>query len=436
MAYGGGTWLFQNKVLPGTYINFVSLARAIVSLADRGYVAMAMELDWGVDGEVFTVENSDFQKNSLKIFGYSYDHEKMKGLRDLFSNAKTVYCYKLNEGAKASNDLATAKYAGERGNSIKITVAANVDAPTMFDVTTLLDNKKVDVQTVKTAKDLVNNDFVDFKTGATLTPTVAKPLENGTNGSAVTGTEYQKFLDKIETYYFNTLGCLATDETIKKLYIQFTKRMRDEVGAKFQTVVYRGAYADHEGVISVENKTISKDDKESSAVYWVTGAEAGCHVNKSVSNKVYDGDFTFEFKENQTALENGIKAGKFLFHKADNKPVVLTDINTFTSITVDKNDDFTSNQVIRVLDQIAVDIAKLFNKSFVGKVDNDEDGRVSLKDNIVDHHKELQRVRAIENFVAEDVTVEKGKDKKSVLVTDKVTPVAAMEKLYMSVIVA
>ena len=92
--------------------------------------------------------------------------------------------------------------------------------------------------------------------------------------------------------------------------------------------------------------------------------------------------------------------------------------------------------MIRVLDQIAVDIAKLFNKSFVGKVDNDEDGRVSLKDNIVDHHKELQRVRAIENFVAEDVVVEKGKDKKSVLVTDKVTPVAAMEKLYMSVIVA
>jgi hypothetical protein len=59
MAYGGGTWLFQNKVLPGTYINFVSLARAIVALADRGYVAMPLELDWGVDGEVFTVEATE-----------------------------------------------------------------------------------------------------------------------------------------------------------------------------------------------------------------------------------------------------------------------------------------------------------------------------------------------------------------------------------------
>ena len=82
------------------------------------------------------------------------------------------------------------------------------------------------------------------------------------------------------------------------------------------------------------------------------------------------------------------------------------------------------------------DIAKLFNKSFVGKVNNDDDGRMALKDNIVDHHKELQRVRAIENFISDDVTVEKGKDKKSVLVTDKVTPVNAMEKLYMNVIVA
>ena len=158
MAYGGGTWLFQNKVLPGTYINFVSLARSIVALADRGYTAMALELDWGVDGEVFTVENSDFQKDSLKIFGYDYTHEKMKGLRDLFANARTLYCYKLNEGVKASNDLATAKYAGVRGNDIKITVAVNVDNPSNYDVITLLDGKKMDLQTVASATELVNND--------------------------------------------------------------------------------------------------------------------------------------------------------------------------------------------------------------------------------------------------------------------------------------
>ena len=39
MALGGGTWLTQNKVLNGAYINFISAARASTNLSDRGYVA-------------------------------------------------------------------------------------------------------------------------------------------------------------------------------------------------------------------------------------------------------------------------------------------------------------------------------------------------------------------------------------------------------------
>ena len=61
MALGGGTWLFQNKKLPGTYINFVSKVRATTDIADRGYGTMALELDWGPVGEVFTVTAEDFQ---------------------------------------------------------------------------------------------------------------------------------------------------------------------------------------------------------------------------------------------------------------------------------------------------------------------------------------------------------------------------------------
>ena len=63
MALGGGTWLFQNKKLPGTYINFISKDRPMTDIADRGYAAMALDLDWGVSGVVFRVEAEDFQKN-------------------------------------------------------------------------------------------------------------------------------------------------------------------------------------------------------------------------------------------------------------------------------------------------------------------------------------------------------------------------------------
>ena len=100
MALGGGNFISQNKVLPGTYINFVSAAHASAALSDRGYAAMPPVLGWGIENEVFAVTSGDFQKNSLEIFGYPYTHEKMKGLRDLFANASMLYAYRLDSGGE------------------------------------------------------------------------------------------------------------------------------------------------------------------------------------------------------------------------------------------------------------------------------------------------------------------------------------------------
>ena len=72
MALGGGNWLTQNKVLPGSYINFSSVAKASATLSDRGYAAAPFVLSWGPEGEVFPVTSGEFQKNSKAIFGYGY----------------------------------------------------------------------------------------------------------------------------------------------------------------------------------------------------------------------------------------------------------------------------------------------------------------------------------------------------------------------------
>lgn len=434
MALGGGVWLTQNKVIPGSYINFISAARASVNLSDRGYATMPLILDWGPDDEVFTVEVADFQKESLKIFGYDYTNDKIKGLRDLFRNIKTLYAYKLNKGVKASNTFATAKYSGIRGNNITIVIESNVDSPSEFDVYTLFDNNEVDIQTVGAATELVSNDYVDFKTSAELVATAGVPMTGGTNGE-VTGNNYQTFLDKIESYSFNTLGCISTEDSIKDLFAQFTKRLRDDMGVKFQTVLYNHK-ADYEGVINLKNKITDVGELESSLVYWTTGASAGCAVNKSNTNKTYDGDFTVFVDYKQSELEKAIKAGEFVFHKVGDEVRVLTDIDSFVSVTKDKNEDFQSNQVIRVLDQIANDIAVLFNKQYIGQAQNNEAGRIAFWNDLVAYNKELERIQALENVVADDIKVQKGNDKKSVLVNNPVTPVCAMEKLYMTVVVS
>ncbi|HBF9560480.1 TPA: phage tail sheath family protein [Clostridioides difficile] len=436
MALGGGTFVTQNKILPGAYINFISAKRATSSLSDRGIVAMPLELDWGIDEEVFQVTSDDFEKYSVKYFGYDYTHEKLKGLRDLFKNIRLGYFYKLNKGVKASCSIATARCSGIRGNDLKVIVTTNIDDNAKFDVVTLLDNKKVDTQIAKVITELQDNDYVTWKKEATLEATAGLTFTNGTNGEAVTGTEYQAFLDKIESYSFNALGCLATTAEIKSLFVEFTKRMRDKVGAKFQTVLYKKNDADYEGVVSVENKIKDTGLLESSLIYWTTGAIAGCDINKSNTNKRYDGEFDVDVNYTQIHLEEALKTGKFIFHKVGDEVHVLEDINTFVSFTDEKNDDFSSNQSVRVLDQIANDIATLFNTKYLGEVPNDKSGRISFWNDVVKHHEQLQNMRAIEDFKADDVSVEPGSDKKTVVVSDAVKVISAMSKLYMTVSVS
>lgn len=431
---GGGTFTAQNKKLPGTYINFASASRASASLSDRGIVAIPLLMDWGAADEVFEVSNEKFVNNSLKIFGYDYSHDKMKGLRDLFKNTKTLYAYRLNgKGTKATNTYAEAKYPGIRGNDLKIIISKNVDDETKFDVKTVLEFKEMDVQTVKNSSELVANDWVTFKS-AELQETASTPLASGTNGTEVTTSEYQAFLNAIESYSFNALGCPVEDAKINELFVTFTKRMRDEVGAKFQTIVYRKP-ADYEGVISVENE-VTDDVNKASVVYWTTGAQAGCAVNKSLTNTAYDGEFKIKVDYTQSQLADALESGKFIFHNVTGEVRVLEDINTFTSVTDEKSIDFSNNQTIRVIDQIANDVAALFNTKYLGKIPNNASGRISLQSDVVAIHRALEDIQAIENFSADDIVVAQGDTKKSVVLTDKITVINAMSQLYMSCVIS
>lgn len=425
MAFGGGTFTMQNKVLPGSYLNFISASKATAALSDRGIVAIGMELDWGTDGKIIQITTEDILKHSLKLLGYEYTHEKMKPMRDLFKHATVVYLYRLNSGEKASCDYATAKCSGIRGNAIKLVIAANVEDEKRWDVKTYFGEQLVDEQIGVTTADLKDNDFVNFKPDITLTATAGINLTGGTN-QVVTGTQHQTFLSFIESESFHVLGCTAEDEATKELYIAFTKRLREEMGIKFQTVLYNQA-ADFEGVISVKNSA--------ELVYWVTGAQAGCAVNQSLTNREYNGEYEITTRYTQNELVQSIQKGEFVFHKVGDTYRVLTDINSLVTTTMEKGEDFKSNQTVRVLDQIGNDIAVLFQKKYLGKIPNDESGRTLLWSDLVTYFGELQRLRAIEAFSSDAVVVSMGESKKSVVVESSITPVNAMEQLYMTVVV-
>ena len=60
----GGTWIDQNKVRPGVYINYSSSPATLASMGDRGIVCIAKQLSWGDNEEFIVIEdpNDCFEK--------------------------------------------------------------------------------------------------------------------------------------------------------------------------------------------------------------------------------------------------------------------------------------------------------------------------------------------------------------------------------------
>lgn len=433
---GGGTFTAQNKILPGTYINFVSAASASPELSERGIATMPLVLDWGPDDEVFEVTPADFQAHARRLFGYDADAPELRGLRDFFlTGVRLLYAYKLTSGGtKASCTYGTAKWCGKRGNDLKIVIAANAETPAHYDVRAYLDGALVDEQMdVADASALVGCDYIDYDGEATLAVTAGVSLTGGANGTVNT-TAYQAYLDAIEAYSYNVMGAAATDSAVKALLTAFCRRMRDERGAKFQCVLYDYASADYEGVISVMNKPTDTDAADGDLVYWVTGAEAACPINRTLLNAVYTGGYTVDTGYTQAQLETAMQSGKLAFHRVGSAIRVLADVNTLvTDAPTKQREIFGENQSVRVIDQIANDIASIFNTKYLGTIQNDQDGRISLWNDIVKHHQSLVDRQALRSFRPEDVTVTQGGAKNSVVVYDAVTLEAAMAKLYMTV---
>jgi biopolymer transport protein ExbD len=368
------------------------------------------------------------------LFGYDYTAPELKGLRDLFRNIRVAYLFRLGaDGTKATNDYATALYNGLRGNDLKVVIAENADDDTKMDVSLYLDAVLVDRQTVLTAAELADNAFVTWDKTATLTETAGTPLTGGMSPT-ITNADFQTYLDTIEGYAFNAIGCPSNDSAVKGLFAAFTRRLRDEQGVKFQLVNYDNA-ADYEGVVNVMNAVTDVDADVFSLIYWTTGVDARTAVNASATKTRYDGEFTPNVNYTQIQLENAIKAGKFAFHRVGDNVRVLVDVNSLVTVTADKNEDFKQNQTIRVIDQIANDIAVLFNTKYLGVIPNDQAGRISLWADVVLHHEQLQDIRAIQDFSDQNVTVNQGNTRRAVVINDVVRPVNAMEQLYMTCVI-
>lgn len=433
----GGTWTTQNKVRPGVYINFISEPKAQGTMGERGTVTMALPLSWGQSHQVIKIEAG---QNVKELLGYDITAPQLLLVREALKRAKTVLLYRLNAGTKAtatSGSLtATAKHSGVRGNDIRIIVQANVDDSTKFDVKTLVDNVEADAQTVAAAAELASNAWVDFSGTGALTLTAGTPLVGGADGT-VTNEAHSQYLTAIEVHDFQTMALASSESALKSVYAAFVRRLREDEGRKIQAVLENYPTADHEGIISVKNGVVLSDGTVVNAVKataWVAAATAGARVNQSMTYQAYDDAVDVDIRYTNSQIETALRSGEWVFVANNGRAIVEQDINTLTGFTPAKSKLFAKNRVIRVLDGLANDFKRTFDLYYIGKVNNNADGRELFKNECVKAVESYQAISAVQNFDKQtDIVVSEGDSVDSLVVEAYIQPVDAIEKIYMKV---
>lgn len=555
----GGTWIDQNKVRPGVYINYKSSPQALSTMGERGTVAIARQLSWGEVGKLIAIEDPSDCATKL---GYSSTADEMLFIRQILlgsnrtNGAKKVLVWRLDctGASKASAIIGTgdgaakaeARYVGTRGNDISIVVTAvnnSENTPVGYAIQTLLAGKVVESVTVgldATGNQIESNSYVVFsggaisagtyplaggsdgnpykdpikakaelyksssltitaeavvsgedgnrisveigdthsgssqrdlivyvdniekartpfpggasstevsneyvvvnKTGNTDWTTVEKTqLSGGSDGTTPDASIYDAFFTALKTTAFDVLIYDGKDATLKSTFASFVKDQSNEEGKRCQCVLSEYV-ADNECIISCASQSVTLDTgavlKPEQLTWWVGGASAGANVNESLTYSCYPGAVDIQPKLTRSEQEAQIEGGNFALISQFDKIQVLTDINSFTTFSVEKGKAFRKNRVVRTVFGLCNDIYKTFALYYIGAVHNDEEGRKALKAEILNLMLKYQGNRALQNVVVDDVTVNKGVDSDAVVIEINCQPVDSIEKIYINITIS
>lgn len=442
----GGTWLAQNKVRPGAYFNFKSVAKSLMTVGDRGIATIPLELDWGSDDALIDVYSDELLNgDSVKKIGFDAFDAESKLVNLLLQYCYMVKIFRINNaGDKAKAEIGTsnklgvtAKYSGVFGNKITVSVVKEGE---LYNVSTFVEGKQVDSQKVATIAELDENDYVLFSGTGVPEENAGVTLANGTNGDTPNKQDYYPdYLKLLETARWQTMGCPDlgdTESTLKANVVTFIKNQRDGEGRYVQAVLANYPAADNEGIISVKNGAVINEvgfTKEDMCAV-VAGMTAGASVIESNTNKVINGATDLIGKYTNSEIIAALKNGEFVFTTNQRGEVkVEQDINSYHTFVSDKNYTFSKNRVLRTLDEIGTTVKDTWEQSFMGKQNNNEDGRGVFKSNLIDYFNQLQNLGAIQEFAgADDIEITQGNDLDVVVVSAWIKPVDSMEKVYFT----
>lgn len=454
----GGTWIDQNKVLPGVYINYSSAPSTLATMGERGVVCIPKALNWGEFDKVITINDPSECFDKL---GYDQMNDHMIWLRQLLigtnrtSGASKVLVWRLKDTgggaatatqsvAETDNSLtATAKFTGTRGNNIVVKVDAIPNA-NAFYVRTYVDERLVDTQTLESDSSSVplaglnDNNWVTFtKSGNAFNTELT--LTGGIDGT-IPVTSYTDFFNAMELESWNVMAFAAQENNLKNTASDFVVRLSNNEGKKVQAVINDYVTADNECVISVYPQLITDNTGHQftteEMVCWVAGCTAGANVNESLTYAAHPDAVEISPVLTQTQQIQALNDGQFALFEEFGSIKNIQDINTFKTFAPTKGKQFRKNRVIRVLFGLCNDAYKTFSMYYVGNTNNDAVGRGLLKAELLNLLLRYQGNGAIQNVVVDDVVVSPGQESDAVLIEMYIQPVDSIEKIYINITIS
>ena len=287
------------------------------------------------------------------------------------------------DGTPSAGLLVTAKYPGVRGNDISILSTEQTDGG--FLVSTAVDGEIVDQQEVTAADEL------------------------------------------------------SANAAVQAALLAFVQRMAEENGQYSQLVASGLPDPDSMFAINVQSGVTLSDGTvltPEQTTWWAGGAEAGARYNESLTYARYPGAVSVSPVLSSSGYAAALKAGQLVLSADGGRVKVEQDINSLVTYTQDFGKAFRKNRVLRLCSTIANDIRRQFSDNFIGVVNNSSDGRSRFQAVIVGYLLDIQANGGIQEFSASDVEVLPGGEIDAVVVNLALKAVDAVEKIYLTVVVA
>nr|WP_269136000.1 phage tail sheath C-terminal domain-containing protein [Sporosarcina cyprini] len=200
--------------------------------------------------------------------------------------------------------------------------------------------------------------------------------------------DYNVALKRLNNKRFNYLAIPQIGGVAKDVIVTWIKTKRDNEKKTFKAVL-PNVKGDHEGIINFTTEGIKVGDKEYTTAEYtarIAGAVAGLPFTRSFTYYEFpEIDSINEIEDPDAAVDNG---ELILINDGENIKIGRG-VNSLTTTTMKKTEDFKSIRIVEVMDLIKDDIRETFNKHYVGKANNIYDNQVLFITSVNSYFKDL-----------------------------------------------